>query len=49
MASPHNITPTAPICPCEFCCYRRHRNASAVLWIVRAVRLLAGHERKDLP
>ncbi len=47
--TPHNLTPPGITCPCEFCNYRRRRNASAVWWIARAVRMLAGYERKDLP
>lgn len=48
-AAPHNLTPPGPTCPCDHCDYVRRRNASAVLWIARAVRMLAGYERKDLP
>jgi len=47
--APHNLTPPGPTCPCDHCDYSRRRNASAVRWLAKAVRLLAGGERKDLP
>lgn len=42
---PHNLTPPGPTCPCDHCDYSRRRNASAMWWIARGLRWLAGFDR----
>lgn len=44
--TPHNLTPPGITCPCELCNYRRARIASAVWWIGRALRALAGFDEE---
>lgn len=47
--TPHNLTPPGVTCPCDLCNYRRTTAASAVWWIGRALRALAGFDEEETP
>lgn len=42
---PHRLTPPGVTCPCDFCDGRRRRNASAMWWLARGLRRLAGFDQ----